>query len=231
MGKSDAPAAPDYVGQAVATSNADKYDEKSPFGTVGWTIRPGADPANPQPGDYVRSTTLSAPQQQLLDQTTGNQLLAGNVGKTQLAELGQGAEGIQDALYRKTTKYYDQNFGDQYSALRGQLLNSGLAEGSEAYKKAIGSFDQTRNSAYADAADRAVLGADQAQNSAVNRLAQIMAISRGQSPTSNNGSTSGPDMLGATNAQYQNQLGAVNAENAQTGSTVGTLAMAAAMYF
>lgn len=230
MGKSDAPAAPDYKGQAIATANLGKYNEESPFGTVGWTIRPGADPNNPQPGDYIRTTTLSSDQQQLLDQTTDNQLAAGNVGGQLLGDLSQGTQGMQDALYRRATQYYDKNFGDQQTALRGQLLNSGLAEGSEAYKKAMGSFDQTRNTAYADAADRAIVGADQSQNSAVNRLAQIMAMSRGQAPTSSNVS-GGPDLLDAANKQYSNQLNATNAENASTSGTVGSLAMAAAMYF
>lgn len=221
MGKSSAPKAPDYKSQAIATSNAGKYNEVTPFGTVGWGLRPGADPNNPQPGDSIRTTSLSPEQQQLYDQGVANQLAAGNVAATQLSQLGpdvSGRQALQDALYRRSTQYYDQNFGDQEEALRSRLINSGLAEGSEAYDREMRNFGQLRAGAYSDAADRAVVNAEQqsqvGQNSAVARLAQILAMSRGQMPVSGN-TSAGPDLLGAANAQYNADLGRVNANNAQ----------------
>lgn len=241
MGKSSAPKTPDYTGQAIATANSQKYDEVSPYGTVGWTMRPGADPKNPQPGDYIRTTELSAGQQGLYDQTLENQLRAGNVASGQFGQL-QGSEAsrqaLQDSLYKRSTRYYDQNFGDQEAALRSQLLNSGLAQGSEAYDKAMRNFSQQRDTAYGDAANTAVINAEQQsqnnQNNAVARLAQILAMSRGQAPVSANSAAGGMDLLGAAQAQYQSELGKANAENAQSASTVGTvgnLAMMAMMYF
>jgi len=234
MGKSDPPAAPDYKGQAVAQSNSGKYNETTPYGSISWAIRPGADPDNPQPGDYIRTTALAPEQQQLYDTNVKTQLNAGLAGQQMLGDIGNG-QAAADAAYRHATRYYDTNFGRDEGALRTQLLNSGLTEGSEAYKNAMSQFNQRKDSAYSDAADRAVAAGDQQQNSAVARLANILAISRGQSPTSGNSSGgSGTDLLNAANNQYQAQLGQVNAENANAASTnsaIGSVAMMAAMYF
>lgn len=234
MGKSSAPEAPDYTGQAIAQSNAGKYNEVTPQGNVGWALRPGADPKNPQPGDYIRTTTLSPEQQQLYNTNVGTQLQAGLAGQQMLGDLGN-SQQAQDAAYRKATRYYDTNFGRDENALRTQLLNSGLAEGSEAYKNSMNEFNQRKDSAYADAADRALATGEQSQNSAVARLANILALSRGQNPGSSNAAGGqGTDLLAAANNQYQAQLGGVNAENANVASrngAIGSMAMAAAMYF
>lgn len=234
MGKSAPPTPPDYKGQAIAQSNSGKYNETTPYGSIGWTIRPGADLNNPQPGDYIRTTTLAPEQQQLYDTNVATQLKAGLAGQRMLGALGDGSAAA-DATYRRATRYYDTNFGRDENALRTQLLNSGLQEGTEAYKNAMGQFAQRKDSAYADAADRAVAAGDQQQNSAVARLANILAITRGQSPTSGNAAGGGAtDLLNAANNQYQAQLGQVNAENAQaasTTSTIGSLAAMAAIYF
>lgn len=234
MGKSDAPAPPDYKGQAIAQGNSGKYNETTPYGSITWSLRPGADPNNPQPGDYIRDTTLAPEQKQLYDTNVATQLQAGLAGQKMLGGLGD-SQTASDAAYRKATHYYDQNFGRDEGALRSQLINSGLTEGSEAYKNAMDQFNQRKDSAYADAADRAVAAGDSQQNSAVARLANILAISRGQSPTSGN-SSGGQEtgLLQAANNQYQAQLGQVNADNAQaagTNSAIGSVAMMAAMYF
>ena len=293
MGKSDPPAAPDYKGVAIATSNASKFNEQTPYGTIGWSLKPGANPNNPQPGDYIRDTQLAPAQQQLLNTLTGNQQAVGNLASAQAGQLGDyftqqagrnntfsvnvpqleaptDTKALQDALYRRSTQYYDQNFGDQESALRSQLLNSGLTQCSEAYDKAMRNFGQTRDTAYADAADRAVTMADESarandllalqrgqfglsgeqaklqaaqlglqseqvgqsnQNAAVQRLAQIMALSQGQQPSSANSASQSPDLLGAAQAGYNAQLGATNASNAQQGQTISALGTLGALAY
>jgi hypothetical protein len=236
MGKSSAPETPDYVGQAIATANAGKFSEASPTGNISWATRPGADPSNPQPGDYIRTTTLSPEQQALYNQGTSTQLAAGKVANAQLGQLGDDAssrQALQDALYKRSTQYYDQNFGDQEAALRSRLVNSGLAEGSEAYNRGMRNFGQTRDTAYSDAANTAVINAEGQsqtnQNNAVNRLAQILAMSRGQSPTSANANAAGPDLSQATQSQYTAQSGNVNAANAASAQTTTGFSTAAGM--
>ena len=224
------PGVPDYKGAAIATSAGNRYSTVGPTGTTTWSLRPGADPNNPQPGDYIQSTQLSQGQQQLYDQGVGNRLQAGLVGGQQLKDLGGGQQGAQDALYHRLTSYYDTRFGNQENQLRSRLQNQGLVEGSEAWNNAMSDFNQTKNTAYADAADRAVIGADTTQNNAVSRLAQIMSMSQGQTPTAPSGGA-GPDLLTATNQAYQAQLGNTNAANAQSNQSIQQLLQAAGLLY
>lgn len=78
MGKPSAPPAPDYEAAAVAqgaqnretalvNNAANRVNQTTPWGTQSWTMRPGADPNNPQVGDYTQTVSLSPDQQQLLE--------------------------------------------------------------------------------------------------------------------------------------------------------------------
>ena len=230
LSQQPSPGVPDYKGAAIATSAGNRYSTTGPTGTTTWSLRPGADPNNPQPGDYIQSTELSQGQQQLYDQGVGNRLQAGLVGGQQLKDLGGGQQGAQDALYNRLTSYYDTRFGNQENQLRSRLQNQGLVEGSEAWNNAMSDFNQTKNTAYADAADRAVIGADTTQNNAVSRLAQIMSMSQGQTPTVPSGGA-GPDLLTATNQAYQAQLGSTNAANAQSNQSIQQLLQAAGLLY
>ena len=219
MGKdTSTPPPPDYTKAAIATSNLGKYNEQGPTGGVTWKLRPGADPKNPQPGDYIRTTSLSGGEQSLYNKDVASRLLASGLIGGQARQLGAPDSSLlRDALYKRATQYYDRNFDRQAGDLRSQLLNSGLAEGSEAYKRSMDEFNQRRDTAYSGAADTATIGAEQQyqsnQNNAVARLAQLLAASRGQTPTSQN-VAAGPDLLGAANQQYQGQIAAQNASNA-----------------
>lgn len=234
MGKSSAPATPDYKGQAVATANSAKFNEVGPTGSSAWTVRPGADPSNPQPGDYVRTTSLSPQQQSLYDQQVKNQLSTGLAGEQMIAGLNDGGDTqkTQDALYRRATQYYDQNFDRSQAALETKLQNQGLTQGSEAYANALRQFNQGKNTAYADATDRAIAGADSTRNanlnSNVSRLASLLSMSRGDTPQVA-GIGGGTDLSGATQAQYGSQLAGVNADNANSASTASSLGSAAAL--
>lgn len=206
---------PDYVKQAIATSNSGKYDEVTPYGTITWSLKPGADPSNPQPGDYIRTTNMSPEQQQLYQQQTGNQLKAGQVGGQQLADLGQGRQATEDALYKRYTNRYDQNFGEGEEQLRTRLTLAGLNEGTEAFDRELRNFRQNKDDAYADATERSIAGASQQENDAVARIANIMALSKGTTPTSANSAGGAPtDLLTAANQSYNANLGAANAQNA-----------------
>lgn len=70
MGKSSAPPAPDFAGlareqgkvnrdTALFNANLNRVTQSGPQGSQTWSLRPGADPNNPQPGDYIQTTTLS----------------------------------------------------------------------------------------------------------------------------------------------------------------------------
>lgn len=79
MGKSSPPPPPDYAAAATAqgaanleaaaaTSAYNRPNQVDPNGTQTWTMREGADPKNPQPGDWTATTALNAQQQGLKDQ-------------------------------------------------------------------------------------------------------------------------------------------------------------------
>lgn len=81
MGKPKAPPAPDYRGAAIEegeqsrdtalfNTNLNRPDQITPQGSTTWTLRPGADPRNPQPGDYIQTVSYSPEQQALYDSGT-----------------------------------------------------------------------------------------------------------------------------------------------------------------
>lgn len=215
MGKPSPPPTPDYTQAALATANSGKFDTSGPTGSTGWTLRPGADPNNPQPGDYIYSQTLSPQMQSAVDPI--------------MLQLSKGNQGTQDAIYNKETQYYGQRFSQDQSALEAKLVNQGLVPGSAAYTQAMNTFNQNKNSAYEGATNDAITGADTAQNNAVSRLAQLLSSS---SPSAQQGG--GADIMGALGQQYGGQLNSFNTQSGEYGSTVGTigsLAGMAAMYF
>jgi hypothetical protein len=98
---SEAPPPPDYAAAAQAQGVANKEtaqfnaginrpDEYTTTGSRTWTLRPGADPNNPQPGDWQLLTALSPEQQKLYDMDISNSL--------QLGELGNKAIGTVDQM-------------------------------------------------------------------------------------------------------------------------------------
>ena len=79
MGKQSAPPPPDYaaaakeqgaanVEAAQFTAALNRPTQIDSNGTQSWTLKPGADPKNPQAGDWIVETKLNATQQALKDQ-------------------------------------------------------------------------------------------------------------------------------------------------------------------
>lgn len=233
MGKSSsAPESPDYKGAAIATANSNKANTSNQYGTGTWVLRPGADQENPQAGDWTQVTSLSPEQQALYNQNTANKTAAATSLSGLVGDLGS-RDTVADALYKRSTRYMDQNYGDQEKALVTGLQNKGLTEGSEAYDRSLRNFQQTRGQAYESAANDAVLSADTAQNNAVTRIAQLLAATKETNP---NGASigGGADFSSALGGTYNAALGAANMENQQNAQNTGTAmsaAMVAAIYF
>lgn len=218
-GGGDAPQAPDYTRAAIATANANKYNTAGPYGSGTWAIRPGADPNNPQAGDWAQTTTLNPQEQGLYDQNVQNRGGVASATGSMLGDLGD-RQTIADALYRKATQYMGQEFGDQERALETKLQNQGLAMGSEAYDNAMRNFQQTRGQAYEGAATNATINADTAQNNAVQRIAQMLQMGRENAPQTA-GVGGGADLLGAQQAQYNANMDAYNAKEAGKDAGMG----------
>lgn len=195
LGKGDTPDAPNYTNLANQTAQAsrdatllqsglNRPTEINPYGSRQWALREGADPNNPQAGDWVVLDSLSGDQQGILDSRENIQLGMGTAAQGGVERLqdmmgtGLNTSGlparstaaipdsenafsadrqrVEDATYGRMTRLYDQQFGENEDALRNRLSNSGLMEGSEAYDKAVRDFTDQKNTAYTDAASRAV---------------------------------------------------------------------------
>lgn len=96
------PKAPDYAalaaqqGQenrdtAIYNNAINRVNQVGPDGSITWSIRPGADPKNPKPGDYIQTTSLS-PEQQAL--ATGQNQLSQSYLDTAKAGMGR----VSDAM-------------------------------------------------------------------------------------------------------------------------------------
>ena len=220
-GGSKAPKAPDFTQAAIATANANKYNTSGPYGSGTWALRPGADANNPQAGDWTQTVTLGQQEQGLYDQGVQNRQGAAQATGAMLGDLGD-RQTIADALYRKSTQYMDQNFEDQERALETKLQNQGLVMGSQAYDGAMRNFQQTRGQAYEGAATNATINADTAQNNAVQRIAQMLAMGRENTPQTA-GVGGGADLLGAAQAGYGAQMNQYNAKEAGKDAGMGQM--------
>ena len=201
FGTQKAPKTPDYAGAATATAEGNKAaaltagalnrpTQITPTGSQTWSLKEGADPNNPQPGDWIATTSYSPEQQKLYEgQTSAQQGLVNtaNVGVGGLAGLGVGQglgnttpsftgdvsktadqfsadrQAISDALYANQTKYLGDQFARDDERLRSQLLSRGLAEGSAAYDNALRDQQRTQNDAYGTAANNATSQSAQMQ--------------------------------------------------------------------
>lgn len=201
FGTQKAPKTPDYAGAAAATAEGNKAaalatgalnrpTQITPTGSQTWSLKEGADPNNPQPGDWIATTSYSPEQQKLYEgQTSAQQGLVNtaNVGVGGLAGLGVGQglgnttpsftgdvsktadqfsadrQAISDALYANQTKYLGDQFARDDEKLRSQLLSRGLTEGSAAYDNALRDQQRTQNDAYGTAANNATSQSAQMQ--------------------------------------------------------------------
>lgn len=144
MGKSKAPAPPDYAALATAqgaanveaanqTAALNRPNQVDSNGSQTWSLKPGADPKNPQAGDWTVTTSLNATQQALKDQQDA---LSG-----QYAGLAQGALGtIGNTMATKfdtsglpqasqLTKDGLSQFGTTPQAAYGQMANTNGVQG------------------------------------------------------------------------------------------------------
>lgn len=159
--------------QAAASKDASLFDtylnrpnQVTPQGTLEWTLKPGADPKNPQPGDWVQTTKLTDTGQKLLNADQQLQLGLSGAGQSALdrvngtlnqpldtsglAQMGQvsdfnGAERqrIEDALLARL----NPGFAQDEEAMRSRTLNTGFELGSEGSQREQFRLDQAKNDA------------------------------------------------------------------------------------
>lgn len=219
---------------------------------------------NPDEG-WVATTALSPEQQQLLDLQNATSIQLGGLqqkglgyvenminkpfGTENIPQIGINAgEDYSAAIMRRLAPQLqmEQKSFDQ------KMVNQGIPVGSEAYNNAKRQFDMTQNDRLVAAQTGGIdvgLRANQQgfgqlgymRNEPINTLNAIRSGSQVTNPTFQSvpqqATTQGADILGATQAGYNAQLGASNASNAASSANSsglmalgGTAIMAGAMF-
>lgn len=235
---------------ARATTAANRTNQVTPYGNLTYTANPGTDPYGNTL--YTATQTLSPEQQGILNQTnqlntglmtTANKGLAyandvlsqPGVDTSILPSYGiDPGQSYQDAIMSRL----DPQMQRENQSSDAQLANQGIASGTEAYNNAKNLLKQGQNDRLTSATVQGMNTGLSANQQAFNQQAYnqmqpinvINALRTGSQVTNpsyaatpNQPYTAGPDILGATNAQYTNQLNATNAANAQSGNFLGGL--------
>lgn len=99
MGKSSKAPAVDYDAAARAqgqenretaefNAGANRVNQYGPDMSTEWTLKPGADPKNPKPGDYIQTVKYSDSRQKLEDQNNAINSYLMSLGSKQLESVG-----------------------------------------------------------------------------------------------------------------------------------------------
>jgi hypothetical protein len=219
---------------------------------------------NPDSG-WIATTKLSPEQQQLLDIQNATSIQLGGLqqkglgyvenminkpfGTENLPQVGINAgENYSDAIMRRL----QPQLAMEQKSFAQQMANQGIPVGSEAYANAKRQFDMTQNDRLIAAQTGGIgvgLQANQQgfnqlgymRNEPINTLNAIRSGSQVTNPTFQSvpqqATTQGADILGATQAGYNAQLGGYNAQQAASAANTGglyqlggTALMAGAMY-
>lgn len=188
MGKrsSSPPAPPDPGATAAAQGQANKeailtsarinqMNQVTPYGSLTYTGTAG------EP-DRTRTTTLSRPGQQQLDQYNQLATTLGGLAQTQAGyiptsqftlpeggarpdDFSADRQKVEEATYERLSNLLNKDFGRQESRLENKLIQSGNPLGSEGYEGAYDQFNTMRNEALSNAAMDAVRagGAEQSR--------------------------------------------------------------------
>lgn len=148
---------------------------------------------------------------------------------------------IEDTLYQRNTSRLDPQYQDREKQLSSRLAAQGITQGSRAYQTALDDFNRERRGAYDEARQSAILGGGAEQS----RLFDMSARQRGQEfgeigglfdlgriarftpQGQGNAGIGAPDFMGASQQQYQGQLGAFNHQQQQSAANRQAMASGA----
>lgn len=231
----------------VATA-ANRVNQITPYGNLNYAVT-GSDPyGNPT---WTATTTLSPDQQKLLELQNQTSIGMGNLqnqglgyvekmiqepfSTANLPQIGINAgENYSDAIMRRL----QPQLAMEEKSFNQQMANQGIPVGSEAYANARRMFDMKQNDRLVAAQTGGIdvgLRANQQgfgqagyiRNEPINTLNAIRSGSQVTNPTFQSvpqqATTQGADILGATQAGYNAQLGASNAQNAASAANTGGL--------
>lgn len=278
MGKKSTPSAPDPAATAAAQSAANKeavtesakvnqINTVSPYGSTSYSGEIGSP-------DRTQTTTLSPSGQTQLNQQNqvaeglGNKALqiydylpTSQFNYNGIKQVGDNYDASRqaatDKVYGLLTNNTQRDFNRSEETLRSKLGSQGIGQDSEAYKREMEAFNDSKNTAFNNAATTAYTqGMNEANNAyntdtqtrnrqiqerlqerqvPANELSAILqgtpAFTNPSTPNAAQYSVNAPDVAGLINNNYQNQLNAANQRSSKFGSTVGNLAQAGATIY
>lgn len=215
-----------------------------------------------QPPQFTSTINLSPEQQKLYETQTGQQQQLLDLGGQQISRINQSistpysysgipslyGEGDLNAARTKTEDALFSRLNPQFAqdeeALRTRLINQGIGQGSEAYRREMEQFNQTKNDARMQAilaggteADRlfgqslasrnqGIKEYDTQRNAPLNEYIGLTSGTQVQNPQFSSTGYQGAapvDYAGLINQQYQGQLNQYNQKVAGQNSTMGSL--------
>jgi len=237
-----APAAPDPVATAkaqgvmnketaVAQTGLNAINQYTPDGSLEYTQ--GGTWADGTPR-FTATTNLSPASQAIFDTNKITQQNIATIGKDQSARIGDllgkplklGNEAVEARLMELGSARLNPQFARNEEATRTRLLNSGIRQGSDAWAAEMGTLGQNKN----DAINQLLLaGRGQAnqeimseRNQPINEITALMSGSQVSNPafaSTPQSQVAGVDYMGAVNNNYNQQMSAWNAQNANAQSS------------
>lgn len=175
---------------------------------------------------YTATTSLSAAQQAIKDQTDKASLNLGTIAnertdflKDYLSTPFDVNAETESKLYELGSKRLDPRFAQDQDTLRTQLISSGIRPGTAAYDQQMAQFGQTKNDAYNQLAlngrQQAFTEASFERAQPLNEINSLMSGAQVASPQFTNTpqtGVAGADYIGASNNNYQAQSQAAQAK-------------------
>lgn len=244
-----APAAPDpyetaeaqtgtNIGTAIANNTMGNVNQVTPYGNLtysnnGYETFTGPDGVEYQIPKTTATTTLNDTQQQTLDQNQGAQLNLGTLANERSAFLRDylpttesATDSIDAKLYDLGSKRLDPRFDREQDALRTQMANQGITEGSEAWARQMDQFGQTKNDAYNQLLLNGRGQAASEVNMPINQVTALLSGSQVSNPQTQMSAQDGmatTDIGGLINQTYNQQMQAWQQSNANSQGLMGGL--------
>ena len=238
---------------AKYATNANRINQMTPYGNLTYNYTPQYDAEGKETGaGWTQTMDLTPQAQAALDQQLALNQKYGevaNIGfdkardifenpQLDMSMLPDRAIDVGQTAQQAILSRLNPQLQTQEEALRTRLANQGITLGSTAYNREMDLQGQRVNDLQMQAALQGI-NLDQANRSSALQeqaylqdrpLNLINALRTGNQVTApqfqqfaQQQTTAGPDLLGATNAQYNAQVDAVNAQNAQSGGLLGGL--------
>lgn len=251
------------VDTAVAQSYLNRINQNTPYGQVRYNQTGTVNVGGNDVPLWEQNVTLSPAQQQQLDKTNTLQNQALDLGSTLFGNVGgvvsqpftldglpqiQGLDDFSADRARVENAILDRaapQVARQEEALRTRLYNSGIREGSDAWKAAMDDFNRSQNDLTLGAIQQGgaeqsrLFGLEQAarqqgiqersleRSQPINEYSTILGLGGNvqlpQFGMPSAGTIAPTDVMGPINMQYGNQMAGWQAQNAANQSLFGNL--------